>query len=92
MTVTAPPTLASVPSTTLFAPEVSIVATDTSPVPVTLILTAPEASPESAAAVNTYPIATLADSGHADLAEAFVEYVLGPRGQQVLKHAGFGHP
>lgn len=43
-------------------------------------------------AVNTYPIATLADSGHADLAEAFVEYVLGPRGQQVLKHAGFGHP
>lgn len=43
-------------------------------------------------AVNTYPIATLADSEHAELADAFVEYVLGTQGQQVLKHAGFGHP
>ncbi|MCY1159557.1 MAG: modA [Citricoccus sp.] len=43
-------------------------------------------------AVNTYPIATLADSERAGLAEAFVEHVLGTQGQEVLRHAGFGHP
>jgi molybdate transport system substrate-binding protein len=44
------------------------------------------------AAVNTYPIAALADSEHAALAEAFVEHVLGGQGQQVLDDAGFGQP
>jgi molybdate transport system substrate-binding protein len=44
------------------------------------------------AAVNTYPIAALADSEHADLADAFVDHVLGAQGQQVLDDAGFGQP
>lgn len=42
--------------------------------------------------VNRYPIATLADSGSADEAAAFVEYVTGPDGQQVLTDRGFGTP
>ncbi len=37
--------------------------------------------PESSAAVNVYPIATVADSENADLAEEFVELVLGDDGQ-----------
>jgi len=48
--------------------------------------------PEAASAVNTYPIATVADSKHADLAKAFVALVLGPVGQQALAGAGFGRP
>lgn len=48
--------------------------------------------PESAAAVNTYPIATIADSDQAALAEEFVELVLGPEGQAVLEEAGFAKP
>lgn len=42
--------------------------------------------------VNRYPIATLADSESADEAAAFVEYVTGPDGQQVLTDRGFGTP
>lgn len=42
--------------------------------------------------VNRYPIATLADSGSADEAAAFVEYVTGPDGRQVLTDRGFGTP
>ena len=48
--------------------------------------------PESSAAVNQYPIATVADSENADLAADFVELVLSDEGQQVLADAGFGQP
>jgi molybdate transport system substrate-binding protein len=48
--------------------------------------------PEASAAVNTYPIATVADSEAADLAAAFVDLVLGDEGQAILRAAGFGAP
>jgi molybdate transport system substrate-binding protein len=38
----------------------------------------------------TYPIAVLAASTNKELAQAFVDYVLSPRGQAVLRKAGFG--
>jgi molybdate transport system substrate-binding protein len=48
--------------------------------------------PDSAQAVNTYPIAALKDAGNADLANKFVSYVTGEAGQKVLNQAGFGKP
>ena len=48
--------------------------------------------PESAKAVNTYPIAALSASKQQDLARQFDDYVTGPLGQQVLRDAGFGAP
>ena len=48
--------------------------------------------PESASAVNVYPIAPLTDAKHRLLASEFVELVLGGRGQQVLAAAGFASP
>jgi molybdate transport system substrate-binding protein len=48
--------------------------------------------PESAGAVNTYPIAAVADSKHADLAEQFDALVTGPDGRAALAKAGFGAP
>ncbi|HLR96836.1 MAG TPA: molybdate ABC transporter substrate-binding protein [Jiangellaceae bacterium] len=48
--------------------------------------------PESDAAVNRYPIATTADSENAELAQQFVDHVLGDEAQQVLADAGFGQP
>jgi molybdate transport system substrate-binding protein len=48
--------------------------------------------PESAQAVNAYPMAALKDSGNADLANEFVGYVTGEAGQKVLSRAGFGKP
>nr|WP_300048924.1 molybdate ABC transporter substrate-binding protein [uncultured Nocardioides sp.] len=48
--------------------------------------------PESASVLNSYPIATVADSENADLAQAFVDLVLSDEGQQVLADAGFGRP
>lgn len=48
--------------------------------------------PESSTVVNTYPIATVSGSDHADLAQEFVELVTGADGQQVLADAGFGAP
>lgn len=48
--------------------------------------------PESAQAVNEYPIATLKESGNAATAQAFVDYVLAPEGQAVLTTAGFAKP
>jgi molybdate transport system substrate-binding protein len=48
--------------------------------------------PESAAAVNTYPIAPLTASENADLAHAFVDLVTGTEGQSVLARAGFAKP
>ncbi|MWB97521.1 molybdate ABC transporter substrate-binding protein [Agromyces seonyuensis] len=47
---------------------------------------------ESAEAVNRYPIAALADAPDADLAAAWVAFVLGPDGQEALAAAGFGAP
>jgi molybdate transport system substrate-binding protein len=48
--------------------------------------------PGSAQQVTTYPIVTLKQSGHADLAQAFVDLVTGSTGQQTLQKAGFGKP
>ena len=48
--------------------------------------------PESSSVVNVYPIAALKDAAEADLAQEFVDLVLGDTGQQVLQHAGFGRP
>jgi molybdate transport system substrate-binding protein len=50
------------------------------------------AFPESAAAVNTYPIAVLKESNNADLARKFVDAVTGAAGQTVLTAAGFAKP
>ena len=48
--------------------------------------------PESAQAVNTYPVVALQDASDADLASAFVTWVSGPEGRTVLAAAGFGVP
>ncbi|MBM7518889.1 molybdate ABC transporter substrate-binding protein [Nocardioides nitrophenolicus] len=47
--------------------------------------------PEAAGIVNHYPIVAVKDSKHADLAQQWVDLVLGD-GQQVLRQAGFGAP
>jgi molybdate transport system substrate-binding protein len=46
--------------------------------------------PEAAGAVNTYPIATLKQTGNPGLARKFVDLVTGSAGQQILAKAGFG--
>ena len=48
--------------------------------------------PESAQAVNTYPIAAVRTSKNKDLAAAFIAAVTGPDGQRLLSGAGFGTP
>jgi molybdate transport system substrate-binding protein len=48
--------------------------------------------PESAEAVNTYPIAVLKQSEAQDLAGKFVDLVTGEAGQKVLTAAGFAKP
>jgi molybdate transport system substrate-binding protein len=48
--------------------------------------------PSSDNATTTYPIATISKSSHASTARAFVNYVLSPTGQKVLKAAGFESP
>lgn len=45
--------------------------------------------PESAEALNSYPIVVLADARDTDLARAFVELVLDDTGQRILQDAGF---
>ncbi|MGY2064113.1 molybdate ABC transporter substrate-binding protein [Blastococcus sp. SYSU DS0619] len=47
---------------------------------------------ESSAAINRYPIAVLAASGNPAAAEAFVDLVRSPVGQQALADAGFSPP
>lgn len=47
---------------------------------------------ESAAAVNTYPIATLKSSEHRELARKFIDAVTSEAGQQTLSAAGFAKP
>ena len=48
--------------------------------------------PESARAVNTYPIAAVRTGQHKELAATFIEAVMGTDGQQLLRGAGFGTP
>ena len=48
--------------------------------------------PESSEAVNTYPIVALKDAADADLAQQFVDLVLGDTGQSILEEAGFAQP
>ncbi len=48
--------------------------------------------PESAGAVNTYPIAVLEQSTQPELARTFVDLVTGEAGQKVLNAAGFAKP
>jgi molybdate transport system substrate-binding protein len=50
------------------------------------------AFPESADAVNTYPIAVLQQSTNPDLARKFVDLVTGEQGQKILIAAGFAKP
>lgn len=50
------------------------------------------AFPESADAVNTYPIAVLKDAANPQAAQAFVDLVTGPAGRDVLTAAGFAAP
>jgi molybdate transport system substrate-binding protein len=48
--------------------------------------------PESADVVNVYPVATVSDSENADLAQEFMDLVLGQDGRAVLAELGFGQP
>ncbi|MFJ8547107.1 molybdate ABC transporter substrate-binding protein [Streptomyces sp. NPDC093586] len=48
--------------------------------------------PESAEAVNDYPIALLEKAPHANAGRAFIELVKSPEGQRVLTGAGFRTP
>src|SRR5215470_11659036 len=48
--------------------------------------------PASVNASTTYPIATISNSKHKSIAQAFEAYVLSPAGQQVLAAAGFQKP
>ncbi|MEU6546744.1 molybdate ABC transporter substrate-binding protein [Streptomyces sp. NPDC046859] len=48
--------------------------------------------PESADAVNDYPITLLRESGNPGTAKAFIELVKSPEGQKVLSEAGFLTP
>lgn len=48
--------------------------------------------PQSAEAVNTYPIALIKDAPQAGPARDFVDLVTGEAGQKVLDAAGFGKP
>ncbi|MYQ37751.1 molybdate transport system substrate-binding protein [Streptomyces sp. LamerLS-316] len=48
--------------------------------------------PESADAINDYPIAPLKDTQNADAAKAFIALVQSPEGQKVLTEAGFLKP
>jgi molybdate transport system substrate-binding protein len=48
--------------------------------------------PESAGAVNTYPIAALKGSKNPELARTFIDAVLSEAGQKTLSAAGFAKP
>ena len=48
--------------------------------------------PGAGTVVNTYPIATVADSERPALAQEFVDLVRGPQGQRVLRALGFRAP
>ncbi|MGD9531964.1 molybdate ABC transporter substrate-binding protein [Pseudonocardia sp.] len=48
--------------------------------------------PEADAAPTDYPIAALSKAPQPELAQQFVDMVIGPDGQQILQTAGFGSP
>jgi molybdate transport system substrate-binding protein len=48
--------------------------------------------PESAQAINNYPIAVVKDAPESDLAQQFEQFVLGAQGKQELAKVGFGTP
>jgi molybdate transport system substrate-binding protein len=48
--------------------------------------------PGSRKQLTTYPIVTLSQSEHANLAQAFVDLVTGSTGRRTLQQAGFGKP
>nr|MBA3369673.1 extracellular solute-binding protein [Geodermatophilaceae bacterium] len=48
--------------------------------------------PETEAAVNSYPIATLAGAPNPDAAQAWVEFILSEVGASALQDAGFRSP
>jgi len=48
--------------------------------------------PESAEAVNVYPIVALKKASESVLAQKFVDLVVGATGQRVLNQAGFDSP
>ncbi|WP_298991341.1 molybdate ABC transporter substrate-binding protein [uncultured Pseudokineococcus sp.] len=48
--------------------------------------------PEADGAVNSYPVAVLADAAEPAAARAFVDLLTGPEGREVLAQAGFGPP
>ena len=48
--------------------------------------------PDNLNTVATYPIAAIKDSKNAELAQKFVDYVLGPDGQHILIEYGFITP
>lgn len=48
--------------------------------------------PQSADALNTYPVAVLRNARHATLARKFADLVTGEQGQLILRTAGFGKP
>ena len=48
--------------------------------------------PEASTAVGKYPIALLGASINKDAAQAFIDYVLSPKGIKILTDAGFGTP
>lgn len=50
------------------------------------------AIPEEQNVVATYPIVALAESGNADVAQAFVDLVLSEDGRAILESYGFGPP
>jgi molybdate transport system substrate-binding protein len=45
--------------------------------------------PDALNTIASYPIAPVEDSAHAEMAQAFVDYVLAPEGQAVLAEFGF---
>jgi molybdate transport system substrate-binding protein len=45
--------------------------------------------PDALNTIASYPIAPVADSENAEMAQAFVDYVRGPEGQAVLTEFGF---
>lgn len=48
--------------------------------------------PEAASAVNVYPIAALRQSANPDMSRHFLEFVVGERGREILRAAGFTTP
>lgn len=47
------------------------------------------AIPDELNTIATYPIGAVQDSAHADVAQAFIDYVLSPEGQAILESYGF---